>query len=55
MTWTIDYSGPPVDQIPPITEIGAATRMYALTGLTNYEWYTVTLSSDPAVMRGPGD
>lgn len=32
----------------PITDIGAATRAYALTGSTNYEWYTVTLSSDPA-------
>ena len=44
-TWTIDYEGPPGDQIPPITEIPEPTRTYTLTGLTNYERYTVTLQA----------
>jgi hypothetical protein len=49
-TWTIDYAGTPGDQPPPITGIPAETRTYALTGLTNYEWYTVTLTTDPPLL-----
>lgn len=42
-TWTISYDGTPGDQESPVTGIPEATRAYTLTGLTNYEWYTVTL------------
>ena len=49
-TWTIDYEGPPGDQIPPITDIPAGTRLYTLTGMTNYTWYTVTLTTDPPLL-----
>ncbi len=44
-TWTIDYEGPTGDQVPPITELSESTRAFNLTGLTNYEWYTVTLQA----------
>jgi hypothetical protein len=50
-TWTIDYVGLPGDQPPPITGIPADTRSFALTGLTNYTWYTVTLVTDPALLK----
>ena len=43
-TWQISYTGPPGDQTSPITGIINDTRAYTLTGLTNYAWYTVTLS-----------
>lgn len=46
-TWTIDYLGPPGDDLSPITGIPADTRSYVLAGLTNYAWYTVTLTTDP--------
>jgi hypothetical protein len=46
-TWTIDYTGPIGDQAPPITGIPVNTRTYSLTGLTNYNWYTFTLTTDP--------
>ena len=49
-TWTIDYEGTPGDQPPPITGIPGETRLYALTGLENYTWYTVTLSTDPPLL-----
>ena len=49
-TWTIDYVGPPGDQISPITEIPESARTYTLTGLTNYEWYTITLTTDPPML-----
>jgi len=49
-TWTLDYHGPTGEQTPPITAIVADTRAYTLTGLTNYEWYTVTLTSDPPLL-----
>lgn len=44
-TWQIDYLGPTGDEPSPITGIPNETRAYALTGLTNYEWYTITLSA----------
>ncbi|MBN1536706.1 MAG: right-handed parallel beta-helix repeat-containing protein [Anaerolineales bacterium] len=44
-TWTIDYQGTPGDQASPITEIPEPARTFILTGLTNYEWYTVTLQA----------
>jgi hypothetical protein len=48
MTWTIDYSSPPGDQLPPIYGIPVEIRTYTLSGLTNYLWYTFTLTTDPA-------
>lgn len=44
LTWEIDYDGPIGNQIPPVTGLLSPTRSYSLTGLTNYVWYTVTLS-----------
>jgi len=45
-TWRIDYAGPGSTLLPsPITGIVSPTRAYPLTGLTNYAWYTVTLSA----------
>jgi hypothetical protein len=49
-TWTIDYQGVPGDQPPPITGLPESTRSYTLSGLANYTWYTVTLSSDPPML-----
>ena len=49
-TWQIDYDGPSGNQTPPITGIPADTRAYTLTGLTNYLWYTVTLTTDPPLL-----
>jgi hypothetical protein len=43
--WQIDYVGTPGHQSSPITGVVSSTRAYPLTGLTNYEWYTVTLST----------
>jgi len=44
-TWRISYIGTPGDQPSPIKDILNPTRAYTLTGLTNYEWYTVTLNA----------
>ncbi len=44
-TWRISYEGPTGDPPSPITGILSPTRAYSLTGLTNYTWYTVTLSA----------
>lgn len=44
-TWTIHYDGPPGDELSPITGLPEPTRAYTLTGLTNYEWYTITLNA----------
>jgi hypothetical protein len=44
-TWRIAYEGLPGDQPSPITGLPEPTRVYTLTGLTNYYWYTVTLSA----------
>jgi len=49
-TWTITYQGSPGDQPSPITELPEPTRAYSLTGLSNYEWYTVTLTTHPAML-----
>jgi hypothetical protein len=49
-SWTIDYDGPPGDQPPPISGIPVEARSYTLTGLANYTWYKVTLSSDPPML-----
>jgi hypothetical protein len=48
-TWTIRYEGTPGSQPSPITGIPAETRLYTLSGLANYELYTVTLN---AVLEG---
>ena len=44
-TWQLAYSGPPGDQLSPITGITHTARAYTLTGLTNYVPYTVTLTA----------
>jgi hypothetical protein len=44
-TWTISYEGTPGTEPSPISGITETLRTYALTGLTNYEWYTVTLTT----------
>ncbi len=44
-TWRITYDGPQGDQPSPITTLPNQTRIYTLTGLTNYEWYTITLNA----------
>jgi hypothetical protein len=44
-TWRINYDGTPGDEPSPITGIVSPTRTYPLTGMTNYEMYTITLSA----------
>ena len=44
-TWQIEYQGPTGDQPSPILDLPAPTRAFALTGLTNYTVYTVTLNA----------
>jgi len=44
ITWQIDYQSHTGTLYTPITGIISPTRAYTLTGLTNYVWYTVTLS-----------
>ncbi|NBD34467.1 MAG: hypothetical protein GVY30_00530 [Chloroflexi bacterium] len=43
-TWTINYQSPGSVYLP-ITGLTNTLRAHTLTGLTNYEWYTVTLSA----------
>ncbi len=43
--WRIDYDGPAGDQLSPITGLMSTTRSYTLTGVTNYVWYTITLTA----------
>jgi hypothetical protein len=49
-TWTISYTGTPGDESSPITGIPEETRAYTLTGLTNYEWHEITLTTDPSML-----
>ncbi len=44
-TWQIEYDGPPGDQPSPIVQPDPTTRSTSLTGLTNYETYTITLQA----------
>jgi hypothetical protein len=44
-TWRITYEGLPGDQPSPITGLLEPTRVYTLTGLANYSWYTITLDA----------
>ena len=44
-TWTIAYDGPAGVPPSPIIGLAEPTRAYTLTGLTNYESYTVTLQA----------
>jgi hypothetical protein len=44
-TWQIDYHSQTGTLYTPITGIISPTRAYPLTGLSNYVWYTVTLSA----------
>jgi hypothetical protein len=47
-TWTITYEGPMGNPPSPIEGLPEPTRAYSLTGLTNYAWYNLTLSTNPA-------
>ena len=49
-TWTIDYEGTAGSDPSPITGIPGESRAYALTGLENYTWYTVTLTTNPPLL-----
>lgn len=49
-TWTITYQGSPGIPPSPIEGLPEATRAYSLSGLTNHEWYTVTLSTAPSLV-----
>jgi len=49
-TWTITYEGPAGDQPSPIQGLPEPARAYSLTGLTNYEWYTITMNTEPALL-----
>ena len=49
-TWQIDYYTTTLTAPLSITNITEPTRAYTLTGLTNHEWYTVTLTTDPAML-----
>ena len=49
-TWTITYDGPAGVPPSPIIGLAEPTRAYTLTGLTNYQWYTVTLTTDPPML-----
>jgi hypothetical protein len=42
-TWQITYISQAGTLYPAITGIPSTTHAYSLTGLTNYQWYTVTL------------
>jgi len=44
-TWQIAYDGPPGTEPSPVIGIVSPTRSYALTELTNYVWYSVTLNA----------
>lgn len=44
-TWRIDYESQTSTPYPSITDIISSTRAYRLADLTNYAWYTVTLSA----------
>ena len=46
-TWTIAYDGPAGIPPSPITGLTEPARAYTLTSLSNYAWYTVTLTTDP--------
>jgi len=46
-TWTIVYDGPAGEPPSPITGLSESTRAFTLTDLTNYSWYTITLTTDP--------
>ena len=43
-SWAIDYYAEPTNVLTT-TEPLSTTRSHTLTGLTNYEWYTVTLTA----------
>ena len=49
-TWTIAYDGPAGVPPSPIMDLAEPTRAYTLTSLTNYTWYTVTLTTDPPLL-----
>jgi hypothetical protein len=49
-TWTISYEGPAGSPPSPITGITEPTRTFTLNDLTNYTWYTVTLTTVPLLL-----
>lgn len=44
-TWTITYQGTPGTPSSPITAIPESTRTYTITNVTNYELYTIILTT----------
>lgn len=44
-SWHVEYAGPAGDQPSPITDIPLSSGSFALSGLENYEFYTITLSA----------
>ena len=44
-TWRIDHASQSGTASLPITGVINSTRTYTLTDMTNYTWYTVTLSA----------
>jgi len=49
-TWTIIYTGTMGSPASPVIGIADFTRAYTLTNLTNYEWYEITLITDPPML-----
>ena len=49
-TWQIHYAGPPGDNPSPITGLPEHTRAYTLTGLTDYEWYLISVEGGPGLV-----
>jgi Right handed beta helix region len=49
-TWTISYEGPAGSPPSPITGLAQSTHSFTLTDLTNFTWYTVTLTTSPPLL-----
>jgi hypothetical protein len=51
ITWQIDYYTTTLTSTVTVSGIPEPTRAYTLTDLTNYEWYTITLSTNPVLLK----
>lgn len=51
-TWTITYDGPAGIPPSPIAGLAEPARAYILNELTNYTWYTITLTTNPPMLTG---
>ena len=49
-TWTIAYDGPQGVPPSPVTGLAQSERAFTISSLTNYTWYTVTLTTDPPLL-----